>query len=217
MANVLIQLKRGKKATWETQNPTLAYGEPGYEKETGKLKIGDGETAWNDLPYLTNGGGEDIIINLNIENGEGENSIVQNILDADASFPVPTFFGANNDDLEEALASAWEITGERNGSNEFIAGAFNKAALATNGKSQAYGSRSSAFGSRTVAYGSGSFATGNSTLAKGNYSHTEGAYTVAAETSAHAEGQFTLANDIGAHAEGMSTWAKSYACHAEGY
>ena len=57
MANVLIQLKRGKQETWEKQNPTLAYGEPGYEKETGKLKIGNGITAWNELPYLTNGGG----------------------------------------------------------------------------------------------------------------------------------------------------------------
>jgi hypothetical protein len=27
-------------------------GEPGFEKDTQKLKIGDGETAWRNLPYV---------------------------------------------------------------------------------------------------------------------------------------------------------------------
>lgn len=44
-----LQLKRASQSTWKNKNPVLAYGEPGYEKETGKLKIGDGVTAWNDL------------------------------------------------------------------------------------------------------------------------------------------------------------------------
>ena len=30
----------------------LLYGEPGFEKDTNKLKIGDGTRYWNDLPYL---------------------------------------------------------------------------------------------------------------------------------------------------------------------
>lgn len=47
-----IQLHRGYAATWAAHNPTLAYGEPGYEKDTGRLKIGDGETEWNLLPYF---------------------------------------------------------------------------------------------------------------------------------------------------------------------
>jgi len=29
----------------------LAAGEPGYESDTGKLKIGDGTTPWNNLAY----------------------------------------------------------------------------------------------------------------------------------------------------------------------
>ena len=33
-------------------NPTLAEGEPGFELDTGKLKIGNGTTAWNDLAYF---------------------------------------------------------------------------------------------------------------------------------------------------------------------
>lgn len=52
MANVTIKLRRGQKETWETKNPTLAYGEPGVEKESRLLKIGDGNTPWTELPFL---------------------------------------------------------------------------------------------------------------------------------------------------------------------
>lgn len=58
MAEVIkttFQLRRGLKETWERNNPVLAYGEPGFEKDTNKLKIGDGERAWLDLPYLAGG------------------------------------------------------------------------------------------------------------------------------------------------------------------
>lgn len=47
-----ILLRRGLSQTWEEKNPVLAYGEPGYEKDTNRLKIGDGTTAWNNLPYV---------------------------------------------------------------------------------------------------------------------------------------------------------------------
>lgn len=45
-------LRRGTAEAWEAANPVLAYGEPGYEKDTGKLKIGDGDHHWSDLPYI---------------------------------------------------------------------------------------------------------------------------------------------------------------------
>lgn len=47
-----LQLKRGTAARWVELNPVLAAGEPGFEYDTKKLKIGDGATAWNDLPYV---------------------------------------------------------------------------------------------------------------------------------------------------------------------
>ena len=53
MNSNIIQLKRGKQKTWESLNPVLAYGEPGFVKETGELKIGDGITAWNDLQNIS--------------------------------------------------------------------------------------------------------------------------------------------------------------------
>ncbi len=48
-----IQLRRDTAANWTAVNPTLAQGEPGYETDTGKLKFGDGATAWNTLPYFS--------------------------------------------------------------------------------------------------------------------------------------------------------------------
>ena len=54
---VRIQLRRKPAADWTTANDVLAAGEQGYENDTGKLKIGDGITAWNTLPYVPAGGG----------------------------------------------------------------------------------------------------------------------------------------------------------------
>lgn len=55
MADIVIKtirLKRGTSSSWARVNPVLLYGEPGYEKDTNKMKIGDGSTAWNNLPYI---------------------------------------------------------------------------------------------------------------------------------------------------------------------
>jgi hypothetical protein len=55
--DVLIEFRRDTAANWTAANPTLAAGEPGYETNTGKLKIGDGATAWNALGYIGAGAG----------------------------------------------------------------------------------------------------------------------------------------------------------------
>ncbi len=46
-----IKFRRDTAANWILANPILAQGEPGFEHDTGLLKIGDGETAWNSLGY----------------------------------------------------------------------------------------------------------------------------------------------------------------------
>lgn len=51
-----IQLRRDTASNWTTNNPTPASGEPCFETDTGKFKIGDGATAYNDLAYQGNGG-----------------------------------------------------------------------------------------------------------------------------------------------------------------
>lgn len=47
-----FQLRRGLAQVWQRNNPLLAAGEPGYELDTHKIKIGDGTNFWNDLPYI---------------------------------------------------------------------------------------------------------------------------------------------------------------------
>lgn len=49
-----IKLRRDTAANWTSVNPTLAEGEVGIETDTNQQKIGDGVTAWNELPYLIN-------------------------------------------------------------------------------------------------------------------------------------------------------------------
>lgn len=51
--NALIQVRRDTAANWTSVNPTLAAGEVGFESDTGKLKIGNGSTAWSVLEYFT--------------------------------------------------------------------------------------------------------------------------------------------------------------------
>lgn len=50
-----IQLRRDTSTNWQTNNPTPAAGEPCFETDTGKLKIGDGTKAYNDLAYQGSG------------------------------------------------------------------------------------------------------------------------------------------------------------------
>lgn len=49
--SVQIQVRRSTTSEWSTNNPVLAQGEPGFDYTLKKLKIGDGTTAWNSLPY----------------------------------------------------------------------------------------------------------------------------------------------------------------------
>jgi hypothetical protein len=54
MAN-RIQLRRGTAAEWTAANPVLGDGEPGVEKDTGKVKYGNGVATWSALQYASKG------------------------------------------------------------------------------------------------------------------------------------------------------------------
>lgn len=80
MAEVIkttFQLRRGLASVWERNNPVLATGEPGFEKDTFRLKIGDGILAWNDLPYVGNDNGEDVQIEADDKSIIVEGDILQ--------------------------------------------------------------------------------------------------------------------------------------------
>jgi len=55
--SVKFQLRRDTAAAWAGNNPILALGEPGYAVVDGttggnRMKIGNGQTGWNSLPYV---------------------------------------------------------------------------------------------------------------------------------------------------------------------
>lgn len=52
------QFKRGLAADWKRVNPVLKEGEPGFESDTNRLKIGNSFDAWNSLPYTGESGDE---------------------------------------------------------------------------------------------------------------------------------------------------------------
>lgn len=69
MSNVpsRVQFRRANASAWTIANPTLAAGELGYELDTGKFKIGNGNDDWTTLGYSAGGGGGG-------EGGEGNTS-----------------------------------------------------------------------------------------------------------------------------------------------
>ena len=48
---VKLKLRGDTAANWTSVNPTLLANELGRETDTGKIKIGNGSTAWNSLAY----------------------------------------------------------------------------------------------------------------------------------------------------------------------
>lgn len=51
-----IQLRHDTTSDWATANSVLAQGELGVDTETRMMKVGDGATAWNFLPYINSAG-----------------------------------------------------------------------------------------------------------------------------------------------------------------
>ena len=47
----VIKLRRDTASNWTTADSVLGSGEPGLETDTGKIKFGDGSTAWTTLAY----------------------------------------------------------------------------------------------------------------------------------------------------------------------
>lgn len=53
----VFQFKRDTSTRFYRLNPLLMQGEPAYETDTGRVKVGDGSSKWRELGYV--GGGED--------------------------------------------------------------------------------------------------------------------------------------------------------------
>lgn len=88
----IIRFRRGTTHEWASSSPqpdgeVLKLGEPGYEKDTGKIKIGDGITGWNNLPYTSAG----IIVVEDIDH------LINDVIQAGSGIDVN--FNDNNDTL----------------------------------------------------------------------------------------------------------------------
>lgn len=53
MTTRMIQ-RRGLASQWTAIDPILEIGEFGFEEDTQKFKVGDGESSWAELPYYLN-------------------------------------------------------------------------------------------------------------------------------------------------------------------
>lgn len=98
MAYRRILIRRDTAANWTAENPTLAAGELGGETDTGKLKLGDGATAWNSLAYQ---GG--------VTSVNGQTGIVTGL----APTASPTFTGTvtlPNSTITEAMIASGAVT-----------------------------------------------------------------------------------------------------------
>lgn len=186
--NIRIKSRVDTKANWESPASELLDKEIGYEKETGRYKIGDGVSHWNDLPYASDGA---YVLD---ENGNVEFS---------GNIKAKDIYSNNNKIITNI------VNGTKKGSMRA-----QTAAKEENGYLVGYDSV--ALNTDTMAAGPGALGNGYGTKANGNYSHAEGYQTQAIGNKSHSEGEVTKANGETSHAEGYNTQTTARWAHAEG-
>jgi hypothetical protein len=125
MANK-IQIRRDTASNWTSSNPTLSQGEQGYETDTGKLKIGDGSTAWTSLGYSFESSGLSNIVEDTTPQLGGDldvNSKAINFGDSNGTTTNMLTFGDGNDlKIYHHATAGTYITEEGTGNLNFRAG-----------------------------------------------------------------------------------------------
>ena len=101
-----FQLRRGYEAVWKKNNPVLVCGEPGFVIDRNRLKIGDGETAWNDLPYF---GGESIKIEEITETVENLTNDINKITDLLGDSETENTLIYRIESLDNAINNSQEV------------------------------------------------------------------------------------------------------------
>ena len=103
-----IVIRRDTSTNWNNVGAqvTLLSGEQGYETDTGKMKIGDGVSVWNDLPYYT-GGITDIDHDTIIMDAAGVISLNEDsvIGDLGAAVNVKEYVDAKDDALASSITT----------------------------------------------------------------------------------------------------------------
>ena len=115
-----IRIRRDTSANWEQYNPVLSLGEQGYVTDTGQLKIGDGTTAWNSLPFYRGFFSANLQEKLeNIEAGAEKNIIKSASIKKGSSSAVPISPDANGNVLIDVSDKVDKETGKGLSTNDY--------------------------------------------------------------------------------------------------
>jgi hypothetical protein len=91
---VTLVIRKDTEEQWEAYNPTLKAGEYGLNQTNGRVKRGDGQTAWQELAY------EDDGINSTIaELWEEQSGLDMRLVVVEATLPLKADSAAVNDEL----------------------------------------------------------------------------------------------------------------------
>lgn len=93
-----IRLRQDSSANWLEVNPVLDIGEPAFEVDTGKLKLGNGNSHYNDLPYLESEGSKWFV----------QNTIPVDMKENDLWLVSESFDSYNSGDVYEYIDSNWK-------------------------------------------------------------------------------------------------------------
>ncbi len=96
-----MQQRRGLAAAWTAANTVLASGEVGFEIDTTQFKVGDGVTAWADLPYF--------------KNFESTNTVIEDAIAAEVTNRNTAITTSATSTLASAADAAEEYTNEQVG------------------------------------------------------------------------------------------------------
>lgn len=97
---VQIQLRRDTAANWADINPVLQAGELGFDLTSTRLKLGDGVTPWNDLPWYEEGligtdgnvkpstGASGVALNVDLDDSDLLSGLTSRIIGPDRNAPL---------------------------------------------------------------------------------------------------------------------------------
>ena len=120
---ITVQHKRDTASNWTSNNPTLVcWSQFGFETDTGKLKLGDGSTAWSSLDYFEPAApsysfqGSTSGYSTSGQNPAGPVTVCETI----EKFPFSS--DANSTDVGNLSVGRHSVTGQSSSENGYSAG-----------------------------------------------------------------------------------------------
>jgi hypothetical protein len=95
---VKIQFRRDTASNWSAENPILSQGEMGLDTTNVRFKLGDGSTAWNNLPFAVDFQPDGTYPDLRAQGTTAEDVGLGNVTNESKNtmFTDPTFTGTVN-------------------------------------------------------------------------------------------------------------------------